>query len=215
MSKGTARARRAARPKYVNFLISRLRQLAEKSNPRNGVVSERGKDLRAFEALETAGQLVRELAGWAICHTVGLAKCELQFAPLQPNQTIKHREYLDIRRRVDSHVHEAEGAKTEKIIEPHIIRRLLINLLTSNSGGWPYYEVLEVVSALEGVNFGEKSLIFEPVTKGRKVGLREQRLQLRAVCLAEYRRGLGLKKTSALNEVARAFVVDEDTIISW
>jgi hypothetical protein len=114
---------------YVQALVDRLFRLATESDPSRGAETEQGKDLRAFTALRTAGELSSALAGWAIRHSIGLAKAELAFVPLQPTQTKTHEEYLDARSKADSHKHEAAGAALGKISETRIIKKSIINLL--------------------------------------------------------------------------------------
>jgi hypothetical protein len=215
LSKTSARSfRKLCDREYVNTLIERLCLLAEASDPVGGSETERGKDLRAFQALQTMGDLVNALAGWAINHTVGLSKKDLAFLPLQPAQTKRHRDYVRTRSIVDRHEHELD-ADLKRISDPQFARRLLINLLRANSGGWPPELVSNFISALEGLHFGEMSPLFKPIKKGRKVGLAEMQLQLRAVCIAEYFQKQGLEKHIALKKVADAFKVDTNTVKSW
>ena len=79
-----------AKGDYVDALIRRLLELKKRSDPNGGEATASGKDLRAFAALETAGQLVEALAGWAIHHTCGRALEGLPFVPLQPSGTKTH-----------------------------------------------------------------------------------------------------------------------------
>jgi hypothetical protein len=107
------------------------------------------------------------------------------------------------------------GSHFSRIEEPRIVRRALSNLIKANSGGWPPNLLSELVPALEGLDFGEKSPIFEPLKEGRKAGLAELRHQLRAVCFVEYRYKQGLKKLVAIRKVANAFNVNDETVRSW
>jgi hypothetical protein len=194
-------------------LIEHLRNLAKDTDPSAGVSSQHKKDLRAFRALQTAGELVSALAGWAICHTVGLAKDELSFVPLQPSKTENHPDYLVRRAKADSHKHEAAGSLPIK--DPRIARRALINLIKANSGGWPQDLVLQLISALEGLDFGERSPIFEPLKESRKASLTELRHQLKAICFVEYCYKRGTRKLLAIRRVASVFGVGEETVRSW
>ncbi len=105
------------------------------------------------------------------------------------------------------------GAGT--IDEPRQVRRALINLLRSNSGGWPFGLVHQVISALEGLDYGDTSPIFKPRRNGRKAGLSVLRYQLRAICFVEYRRRQGITKPVAQERVAAAFGVARETVDSW
>ncbi len=78
--------RKFCTPQYAQVLVEHLCSLAKKSDLAAGAATEQGKDLRAFQALHTSGELVEALAGWAICHTIGLAKDDMGFVPRQPNR---------------------------------------------------------------------------------------------------------------------------------
>jgi hypothetical protein len=200
---------------YVGILVARLKKLQAASDPRAGASTSVGKDGRAFDALETAGELVRVLAGWAISHTIGLGKKGLDFVPMQPSQTKRRAEYRDARAKVDLHEHETVGAKAHDIRDPRLARKVLINLLQANSGGWPYDFRWRVISALEDLDFGVISPIFEPRKARRKVARSELSFHLQAVCFVEYRTAAGMKKLTALEIVADTFGVGTETIRSW
>ncbi|MGC2712781.1 MAG: hypothetical protein WA366_05335 [Pseudolabrys sp.] len=95
--------------KYVALLIKRLEELEESTRPSAGAKTERDKDRAAFVALQTAGQLVDALAGWALDHQIGLALANLEFMPLGSSSLRTHPEYVAARVQVDSHRHEREG----------------------------------------------------------------------------------------------------------
>jgi hypothetical protein len=207
---------KAKRKKYVASLLDQLNNLEARCHPNGGSNSAKGKDLAAFDALETAGSLVRVVAGWALDHQIGLALEGLSFVPLQPSQTKKHPEYKKQRDLVDDHRHERNGANLVHVIEdPRVARRLLANLLRANPGAFPTALSLPVVEAIEGLEFGEPSPFFTPVKTGRKAGLRERRLHLRAIGFIAHRRAKGITKRRALEDVATAFGQSPDTIISW
>jgi hypothetical protein len=207
---------KAKRKKYVASLLDQLNKLEARSHPNGGANSAKGKDLDAFVALETAGSLIRGVAGWAIDHQTGLALEGLSFVPLQPWQTKKHPEYKTHRDAVDDHRHERNGAKLVRGIEDaRVARRLLVNLLRANSGGFPMALTLPVVEAIEGLEFGQRSPFFIPAKSGKKRGLRELGLQLRAIAFIAYRRAKSIKKVRAVEDVATAFGVSPDTVISW
>jgi hypothetical protein len=207
---------KAKRKKYVASLLYQLNNLEARCHPNGGSNSAKGKDLAAFDALETAGSLVRVVAGWALDHQTGLALEGLSFVPLQPSQTKRHPEYKKQRDLVDDHRHERNGANLVHVIEdPRVARRLLVNLLRANPGAFPTALSLPVVEAIEGLEFGEPSPFFTTVKAGRKAGLRERRLHLRAIGFIAYRRAKGITKRRALEDVATAFGQSPATVISW
>jgi hypothetical protein len=120
---------------YVIPLLGRLKTLYEQSHPAAGSESAKGKDGAAFDALKIAGSLVEAVAGWALDHQVGLALKGLEFVPLQPSGTKQHPDYLKARQTVDDHIHEKTGAAALDF-DSTVARKLLINLLRANSGGF-------------------------------------------------------------------------------
>jgi hypothetical protein len=199
-------------PEYVDALIARLRKLAAESDPSAGKTTEQGKDSRAFDALHISGELVSALAGWAICHTIGLAQQDLASVPSQPTQTKKHPEYLAVRELVDKHDHEVAGSMPD---DPRLIRKAVINLLRANSGGWPHDLVVQLMEALKALDYGETSPILQRIKEGRKAGLTELHLQLKAICLVEYLYNGGMKKFKAQKMIAEAYGVGLETIRIW
>jgi hypothetical protein len=101
------------------------------------------------------------------------------------------------------------------IKDPRVARRLLVNLLRANPGAFPTALTLPVVEAIEGLEFGEHSPFFTPVKAGRKAGLRERRLHLRAIAFIAYQRATGITKQRASENVATAFGQSRETVISW
>jgi len=202
---------------YIDSLIERLMDLERKSDPDGKSRTSIGKDLRAFEALETAGQLVEVLAGWAIDHTTGLALEGLSFVPLQPSGTKDHPDYKKRRALVDDHHHEEEGHVYKRVdgFDPIAARNAIINLIKGNAGAWPWELKDYALKAFEGIDYGEESPLFKPRKSGRKAGLRELQSQLRAVCCVEYLRAQGMKKMSAIDMVVEAYGVARETVISW
>lgn len=137
---------------YAQALVDRLLRLAIAG----GSETEHGKDLRAFDALHTAGELTSAMAGWTIRHATGLAKKDLEFVTLQPKETKKHPDNLSARSAVDSHEHENVGTFITEGDKRRLVWKLLINLLRANSGGWPWELVHHAIGALESLEFGEK-----------------------------------------------------------
>jgi hypothetical protein len=201
---------------YVDSLIERLVILRAKSVIDGGGSTSSGKDLRAFEALVTAGQLVRALAGWAIDHTIGLALKDLSFVPLQPSGTKTHPQYKTLRTRVDDHRHEQIGKQADdQLSDPSTARAALINLINANAGAWPHELRQLTLQALEEISHGRKSALFKAPRKNRKVDLSVLRSQLRAVCCVEYLRARGMKKYAAQDKVADAYRVGLHTVSQW
>ena len=117
------RRKRKGRKKYITSLLNRLAELERRSDPSGGTNSAKGKDLAAFDAVETAGELVRTVAGWAIDHQAGLAVEELSFVPLQPSQTKQHPQYRAQRDAVDDHKHERNSVNLVRAVDPRVVRR--------------------------------------------------------------------------------------------
>ena len=203
-----------ARASYVASLIDKLSELERTTNPEVGARTAKRKDLAAFRALQTAGKLVNALAGWALDHQAGLALKNLKFRPLQPSGTRTHPDYLKARASVDDHQHERNGGRLTAI-EPLVARRLLINLLCANPGGFHGGLRQMAVTALEALEYDEIQPFLKPVPNSRKVNLTVLRVQLRAIELVEYRVLRGSKKYNALKEVADALCVSTHTIRSW
>jgi hypothetical protein len=200
---------------YVDELIRRLLELKKRSDPNGGEATASGKDLRAFEALETAGELVETLAGWAIHHTCGRALAGLPFVPLQPSGTKNHPEYQNLRALVDDHRHEHAGARLDDTADPTIARKILIGLIAGNAGAWPRELRNGVLHAFEALEYGEQLPLLAPLKNKKKIGLREKRSQLRAVCCIQYLCARGMKKYMAQEKVADAYNVSPETVRSW
>ena len=140
---------------YVNSLLKRLLDLKERSDPIRGDATKAGKDGRAHDALDTAGELVEAVAGWAIHHTLGATQDHDLPIPRQPSGTKKDPAYLHVRERVDDHRHEEIGSRLnslQQFEDPVRTRRAVIALLRGNSGGWRMW-VWERLSpqAIDGV----------------------------------------------------------------
>src|SRR5271169_837796 len=135
--KRNAERRPSEHRKHVTRLIKTLEELEEKTRPSVGAKTERGKDLAAFRALQTAGKLVDALAGWALDHQVGLGLAGLEFLPLGPSSLRTHPAYVGTRVLADSHCHEREGGAVFSGIKPKRLataekRRGLRNLAYAN-----------------------------------------------------------------------------------
>jgi hypothetical protein len=191
----------------------RLAELERKTHPKDGAQSATKKDLAAFEALDTAGQLVEALAGWALDHQMGLALKGLKFVPLGTAKTRSLPEYQQARSLVDDHQHEVNGGMCN--IDGEVARRMLINLLRANPGGFNITLQLMTIAALEARDYDETLSMLAPTKVDRKVDLTTLKLQMRALQFVEYRHGRGMKKFKAQEEVSGALGVSAETIRSW
>ena len=136
---------------YVSYRLKRLDELEKMTRPIGGLTSAKGKDLAAFEALESAGELTARLAGWAIAHQFGLAAKGLQHVQEQSPESKDYQLSLQERSFVDSHEHEKVGAWEPKAVDPIFARKCLANLLRANPGGWPDWFCRQTLEAIEAL----------------------------------------------------------------
>ncbi len=203
---GPYRHRRASpddsrRLTYINSLVDDLLELERQTAPASGAEASDGKDFAAFEALQSAGDLVKELAGWAIDHQIGLALSGFEFVPLQPSGTRDHTDYLRNKEEADSHEHEAQGSAyfehdspTERNAQAE--RRMLASLLQMNPGGFPSALARCAVEALKALDFGEIQDVLRPEKTGLdRNAYTRHRLELQALMHVEYLQAKGMKKT--------------------
>lgn len=188
----------------IDDVIAELRALAREVRTTDG---RRGKDARAAQALALAGLLVDALAGWAVDHHVGLAVNRVTYEPLD----LAPASGTD----ADDDRHEEAGAAYDWS-NPAINRRALANLLTANSGGFPYALALEVALAAEALDLGRAPSIFEP----RKRGLDDTaagiaRLRLCAIEHVIFYDGAGASRAEAEDKVADAYDVSVDVLRQW
>jgi hypothetical protein len=203
------------RDKYVALLIDQLRELESKTDPKKSAQSAKGKDLAALAALEIAGNLVNALAGWALDHQAGLALEDLEFVPLGTSQTKKHPDYQTNRSMVDDHRHERNGGNGGGPLDPIVARKCLVNLLRANPGGFDPRLIQMTISALEARDYNETQPMLRATKKDRKVNRTILNIQLRAIAFVKYREARGLKKFKALEQVAGALGVSDETVRSW
>jgi hypothetical protein len=209
-----------AHKRYVRSLIEALEKLETETRPSGGDKTAAGKDLAAFRALETAGNLVDALAGWALDHQIGLALNRLEFLPLGPTKTRALPEYVEAKRQVDSHNHEREGGAVFSGVAPErltstIARLALKNLLHSNPGGLEQALAYQFYEGLEALEWGKPTPLLEPVTTGSHGGLIAIKCELQALLYVEYQIGTGKKKHKAQDEAADAFGISSETIRTW
>ncbi|WP_107675412.1 hypothetical protein [Agrobacterium sp. LAD9] len=203
--------------------LSNLVDLRDRTDPADGASSEIRKDLAAFDALILAGNLVQTTAQWAIDHQVGLALEGLDFVPLAGSKTRGLPDYIEARKKVDSHRHEIAGTEIGSPFTSPPGRKLTtdqrravaISLLRANVGGFPDGIAEELCEALEALAFGKVAPILQPVKGWRKAGLLRKREQLNAVCFALFRSGTGMKAGDAWQQIAQAYSVDRETLQGW
>jgi hypothetical protein len=206
-----------AQDKYILSLLGQLSRLERDTRPSLGFKSAKAKDLRAFEALEVAGQLVAAVAGWAINHEIGLAVESLQFVPLQPAQTKNDPQYLALKASVNDHRHEAAGAATQGgRLDPIFLRTCLINLLRPNAGGYPNWLVIPTIDALDALEYGDTHPIFRKSGRKRRLGTKQRRLILRVIGTIYFKRSAyDVSDEDARFDVSERIGRSLDTIKSW
>jgi hypothetical protein len=198
----------------VRALLERLDQLEKSTRPGGGEQTAAGKDRAAFQALQTAGELVKQVAGWAINHQIGLATKGMEHVPLGPPEAREHPDYIAAQLAANSHEHEMVGA-SGKTLDPVIERAALLNLLIANPGGFPAVVQRPAREALEALAFEEVLPILAPVKGNRKVKLGELRLQLQVIGFVEFQIATGVLKLEAVKTAARTLCVAESTITGW
>jgi hypothetical protein len=210
-----------AKRRYIVQLVERLATLERETHPAGGEQTAVAKDARAAEALRLAGRLVKQVAGWALHHQIGLAQQGLGFVRFQ-YETKDRPEYLEYRSHVDSHEHELVGGNKQKrdleklcADDPPFARALLTNLLLANPGGFPIGLQHTIIEALKGLDYGDDHPIFTPEKASLKRGYKALRCQLQAIAFVEYRVARGKRKHEAQGEVSRAFGVDSETLRKW
>jgi hypothetical protein len=148
-------------------------------------------------------------------HQAGLALEDLEFVPRGTSKTKKHPDYQTSRSMVDDHRHERNGGKGCGSLNPIVARKCLVNLLKANPGGFDTRLIQMTISALEARDYNETQPMLRATKKDRKVNLTILNIQLRAIAFVKYREARGLKKLKALEEVAGALGVSDETIRSW
>lgn len=202
---------------YVRLQIERLDNLERETRPSGGAATAEGKDMVAQIALGIAGDLIEHVAGWALAHQLGLAERGLAFVPFVPVQNETHPDYLAAKSKVDDHAHERAGglSRLNGKLAPEVQRQALINLLRSNSGGWPLSVQQPALIALQELAYEQVVPMLQPATGTRKVGLRRMRLQLRTVGFVTFKVATGMRKYEAQDIAAKALPFGRDTINGW
>lgn len=207
----------------VSTLLSELRDLRSQTDPKQGPRSAGGKDLAAFRALKVAGELVDEMAGWAVAHQLGLAMERRELRTIEPD--LDHRSSPAYRAEVqecDDHRHEQRGNELkrgitvpDRDIDPKAARETAVRLLRANPGAFPDQVAFDLADALTALERRETYPILEPSQVRPKHDLEQRRLELRAVCSVYFRKAAGGRVNIATLLVAQAYGVNEETVRGW
>jgi hypothetical protein len=199
----------------IENILAELNQLEQTTRPSDGTKSALGKDKKAQLALELAGRLVSAVAGWAVDHQLGLAHKGL--APVyQTKEPSPQKRYLAAQlAKVDKHDHEIAGATLPPRLSPTVARRALLNLLDADPGAFTPRLTIPVRRALRALDYNEVLPIFQPLKAKRKVSLSKLGKQKMAVLFVEHRVARGMKRSDAIDVVAKAFQVGDETLRSW
>jgi hypothetical protein len=113
------------------------RTIARSHRSYSRAITAAGKDEKAFQALRSAAELTKVVAGWALDHQIGLALKAGEPLPPVHAKIAKSSEYARRRAAVDSHEHEKNGSAAtlrQGPFEALEARQALINLLMPMSG---------------------------------------------------------------------------------
>lgn len=206
-----------SRIEQISDILEKLEQLEEETNPALGEVSADCKDHKALDALLTAGELVQNVAGWALEHASGSAFAGLTFASDPPEGYEEDDAYTSQLAAVNSHRHEALGGmyRNPEALDPEAARAMLFSLVEANSGGGPNSIQQMLLEALARLRFGEVHHLLKPQKSRRKVTFEEVKHQLTALTFINYRVGRGIAKFKAQEEVAAAYNVGPHTLRTW
>lgn len=197
-------------------ILAELDQLERTTRPSDGAKAAHGKDRKARRALELAGRLVTAVAGWAVDHQLGLALEGL--APVyQTREPAPPKKYLAAQlAKVNRHDHEIAGATSPpRGLSPTVARRVLANLLDADPGAFTPRLTIPLARALRALDYNEVLPILQPLKAKRKVSLSKLRTQMMAVLFVEHRVAGGMKRSDAIDMVAKAFQVGNETLRSW
>jgi hypothetical protein len=159
------------------------------------------------------------LAGWALDHQAGLALKGVKHVALAGTKLSEGSDHSSRPATDDDHRHEwygrIWGGRLGESIGPIVARRWLLRLVRANSGIFELELMLHTVTALEACDYGEITPMLMATKKGRKVNWTMLRLQQRAISFVEGLVGHGMKKESALEQVANAYLVGANSVRSW
>lgn len=210
--------RRTGKPKgplrndeFVLGVLDRLDKLEQQTRPDTTDASL--KDLKAFQALESASFLIEYIAGWALDHQMGLAMNELSFVPLQPSQTRDSKDYHAARARVDTHEHEYIGGRLLlDELDPVVARHYVANLLRAMG----HLRIpRNFYSALLALDYGETLPPVAPIKSTKRSGLTELYCKLQAICFVEYEYMKGMRKENSRKIIAKEFRTAERSVAGW
>jgi len=206
----------AAHQALIDLHLARSAECEVASRPENGPV--KNKDALASEAIEAAVGVLDTVAGWAVAHTVGLGLAGIEPTRYVPPSVRHEPEYVARQADLAQHDHEARGGSYGAVAEatPEEQRRAarnLIGLLAASRTMGPVLRPL--YEALMALEFGERLPILAPAGAWQKREYRLMMAQLSAVGFVAYRKGLGVKKEAARDEVADAFGQAAHTMRTW
>jgi hypothetical protein len=195
----------------IATLLEIIDKLRLETDPAGGDATAVGKHEKSLHALHLAGQLVRELVGWAIDHQVGVAIQSIPPVPHLPLGVEGLRARAIAMREADSHSHEISGETAERADIPDFaLRDILAAMMQVNAGGLPLTAATAIHDALKALDLGETQPIFAPVGRQGK-SLRQRQLQLKAIEFVVFRRKRGQKQVDAEIVVLDAYGLTGET----
>jgi hypothetical protein len=178
--------------------MDRLQELEQRTHPKDGLKSAKGKDIAAFEALQLTGVLVEALAGWAFDHAAGLALEGLTFVHGVPRGMQDYAMYREAIDRVDDHRHERNGGLHKARLAPLERTRFWLNLLDASTCGLGW-------DASRSLHFDVQSRVYANTNPKQKNELSVLELQLKTLRFIEYYREFtGLQAKEAVGAIAVA-----------
>jgi len=195
-------------------LVDDLLELEAQTHPSAGGCSN--KDELSRYASMIAGDLLRDLLGWAVDHQIGLVLNNLPggAASLFPDVEAKNIKCADDHRheaRATAYVIMGDDLDTDRKMLWALLKALPHSLI-------PAKFLVQLLPALESLEVGEQSEFF--TCKARTHGQERNpysrwMIRLRAVEHLEFLRGKNVKRENAKYEVAKAYGIEADTLDSW
>ena len=125
-------------------------------------------------SLQLVGELLEDVAGWAVDHEMGKAALGMSSPTLGPVCGLDvdaESELTRLNSVVNSHVPEQFGSEISSVTRsasvfraylPSDQRQMLINVLSCLNSGWYSPLIADLIEALQALNFGERRLLFSP-----------------------------------------------------
>jgi hypothetical protein len=220
------------RRRWAMRTVDKLLKLEEKTDPRHGEESARGKDEEAFYAMGLVGEFAETFAGWAVRHQAGLAISRLghvgrmpgSFDPDKPGDKDaaallqNDPDYLGLKATVDAHCHEAAGVGGDWTARtPDIDRQMLINVLDVPCVDFLSPWRSKIIRALHALDYGGPlPELFRPSEKGLRRSYEIRQLELAGIKFIAFWAAAGLtSKMKGYQKVAEAYGVGDDIIRKW